>query len=200
VDVAAVPVTFGGAARYNVENALGATAVACALGISDDAIARGLRAFGQADNPRRGELVENAGVRIMLDYGHNPEGVRAVLSLVASLRGHSATGRLFIVAGSAGDRTNHEIDEMCRTIAAARPHRVLLRELAKYMRGRMPGEMPAILKRSLSSHGLPDDAISLAASEVDALRRILSEAKPDDFVLVLVHLDHDEVRSFLAQP
>lgn len=198
IDVAAVPITFGGVARYNVENALGAIAMARALGVGDDAICRGLAGFGSnaADNPRRGTLLEKEGVRIMLDFGHNPEGVRAVLALVNSLRG--GKGRLFVVAGSAGDRTNDEIGRMCMTIAKYSPHRVYLRELAGYMRGRLPGEMPRLFKRSLTANGVTESSIVNAASEAEAVEEILRECQPGDFAVVLVHLDHEEVQRVLS--
>lgn len=201
VETAAIPITFGGAARYNVENALAAVAMAEALGLDRDAIARSLLEFRSSENPRRGVLIERPNdVRVMLDFGHNPEGVRAILSLVDSLRGTDPArrGRLFIVAGSAGDRTNLEIGKMCEAIAAASPFRVFIRELSGYMRGRMPGEIPLLFKRSLSACGLPDEALVTTASEVDALQRFFAEAKPHDFALILVHLDHDEVQRLLT--
>ena len=194
IAVAEIPVTFGGAARYNVENVLTAVALARSLGVATDAIVRALTGFQIADNPRRGELHELHGVRIMLDFGHNPEGVRAVLRLVATLRG---AGRLFVIAGSAGDRTNHEIQEMARAITEAQPHRVLLRELAAYMRGRIPGEVSGIFKHMLEAHGLAPEIVTIAASEVSALEAAMSDARPGDFVLVLIHIEDEAVHAYL---
>src|SRR5262249_30915006 len=131
-----VPITFAARARYNVQNAGGAIAMAWALGMPDDAIVRGLRGFLATDNPRPGHVVERGGVRIMLDFGHNAEGVRAVLELAAALREGSKKdedkGRLFVIAGSAGDRSDHEIAEMGRIISEHAPHRVFLRDLGGY--------------------------------------------------------------------
>lgn len=192
--VDAIPITFGGAARHNVENALVAVALARALGVADDAIARALHGFKTTDNPRRGEIHERAGVRIMLDFGHNPGGVRAVLRLVASLRGE---GKLFVLAGSAGDRTNHEIQEMARAIVEARPHRVLLRELTAYLRGRIPGEVTGIFKHMLEQHGLPPESVTIAPGEVAALEQSMRDARPGDFVLVLIHVEDEAVHAYL---
>jgi UDP-N-acetylmuramyl tripeptide synthase len=196
IDVDAVPVTFGGAARHNVENALGVVAMARALGFDDDAIVTGLRAFSNDDNPGRGNVIERGDVRIMLDFGHNPEGIRSVLHLVASLR--KGRGRLIVVAGSAGDRSDQEIGEMSRAIAAAKADRVLLRDLGGYLRGRLPGDVPRILERALVGYGFPKENIVTVDSEVEALRRARADAQPGDFVLVLVHLDRAEVQAFLA--
>ena len=187
-----VPITFGGAARYNVENALAAVALAQALGFGDDAILRALRGFDPAENPRRGEIATRNGVRVMLDYGHNPAGVRAVLSLVASLRG---SGRLTVVTGAAGDRTNHEIAEMARSIANAKPHRIIVRDLPDYLRGRLPGEVPKLFTRALEGLGMQTETV---ASEVAALETAFEDASEGDFVLVLVLLDRDAVHAYLA--
>lgn len=200
LQVSEVPVTFGGAARYNVENVLGVVATAEALGLANDAIVRGLRGFAMQDNPGRGQVTERQGVTVVLDFGHNPEGVRAVMQLVASLRKRadaSGKGRLTVVTGSPGDRSNQEIEDVARILYEARPDRVLVRELGDYLRGRAPGEVPALYKRSLVERGLPEDAFAIVASEVDALEVAFDGARPGDFVAVLVHLDQVEVQAFL---
>jgi cyanophycin synthetase len=189
-----VPITFGGAARYNVENVAGVVAVAGALGLARDVIARGLRAFAMHDNPGRGQVVEVDGVTVVLDFGHNPEGVRAVMQLVTSMR----KGRLTIVTGSPGDRTDEEIAGVARILHDARPDRVLVRELGGYLRGRAAGDVPALYRRSLLERGLPPEAFAVVESEVDALSLAFDGARAGDIIAVLVHLDHAEVQAFLA--
>src|SRR5262249_22085758 len=120
-----VPLTFGGAARYNVENVLGVVAVARALGLRHDAVTRALGAFGAADNPGRGELVQKGMVRVFLDFAHTPEAVRSALRFVSSLQ----PSRLTVVTGTAGDRSDGEIEEIARAVCEARPVRVFVRDL-----------------------------------------------------------------------
>ncbi len=190
-----VPITFGGAARYNVENALGVVAAARALGLPNDAIARGLRGFDVIDNPRRGELLEHRGVRVLLDFGHNPAGVRAVMRLVAARRG---AGRLTVITGSAGDRSDRDIEAIAEILVRARPDRIFVRELPDYLRGRALGDVPAIFRRAFGALGFPESEFAVAASETDALRRAFADASPGDFVVLLIHVEHDEVRAFLG--
>jgi cyanophycin synthetase len=195
--VSEIPITFRGAARFNVENVLGVVGAALALGLPKDAIARGLLGFGARDNPRRSALVERGGTRIVLDFGHNPEGVRAVMKLVASLRGASK-GRLTVIAGLAGDRADREIHDVARAIHETGPDRVFVRELADYLRGRAPGEVPETFRRAFLALGMPSSAFAVARSEVDALRLALEDAQPTDFVVLLAHLDEEDVRAFLT--
>jgi cyanophycin synthetase len=189
-----VPIAFGGAARYNVENALGVVAAARALGLPDDAIVRALRAFDMKDNPGRGQLVETRGVKVLLDFGHNPAAVRAALGLAQSVR----KGRLVVITGAPGDRTDDEIEDIARAVCEARPHKVFVRELTDYLRGREAGAVPALLRRALFAHGLHEDAFAVAGSEVEALGAALEGAREGDVVALLVHLDRDEVRAFLG--
>jgi UDP-N-acetylmuramyl tripeptide synthase len=197
VRVDEVPITFGGAARYNVENALAVVAAARALGLPDDAITCALRGFDMPDNPGRGQLTETRGVRVFLDFGHNPAAVRAALGLVLALQ-NARPGKLTVITGAPGDRTDEEIEEIARAICEARPHKVVVRELSDYLRGREAGAVPALLRRALVAHGLHDDAFVPANSEVEALAAALEGARDGDLVALLVHLDRDGVRAFLA--
>src|SRR5262249_49543284 len=129
------PLAFGGAADYNVANALGAAALAAALGAGEDAIVAGWRsfAFDAGDNPARGNVAVAGGVRLLLDFGHNPEAVRAALALARSLRGG---GRLAVVTGQPGDRRDDAIRAVAAEIDAAAPDRAFVFELVGYERGR----------------------------------------------------------------
>lgn len=192
-NVADAPITFGGAAAYNIDNVLGAVAMAQAMWIDNAAIVRGLASFTMAENPGRGQLHEKNGVKVLLDFGHNTDGIRAVMALIAKLR--EEKGKLTIIAGSPGDRTNEDLGDMVKAIADARPDRVIVRELPKYLRGRALGEIPAIFERVLTTAGLA--SIELADSEVHALEVALAGASRGDFVALLVHIDQEEVNAYL---
>lgn len=196
VRVDAVPITCGGAAAYNVDNVLACVAMALALGIGDEAIVRGLLAFQLSDNPGRGELSEHRGVRVLLDFGHNAEGIRAVLEWVARLR-QPTPGRLTVIAGAAGDRSNRDFEEVAQVILSANPDRVLLRDLPGYLRGRAPGEVPGLFQSALTSRGVSEARVEIVESEVAGLAAAFEEARPGDLVVVLVHLERAAVHAFL---
>ncbi|MBK9030170.1 MAG: Mur ligase [Myxococcales bacterium] len=191
-----VPLTFGGRAGYNVDNALAAAALATALGLPDAAVVAGLRAFTSSpdDNPGRGNLIDVRGVQVLVDFGHNPAAVRGVIALAASL----CTGRLFVSLGMPGDRPDDELVEVARAIAAARPHQVRVHELPDHQRGRAPTVVPRLLTDAMVAAGLDVDAVRAAAGEVAAVAAALGVAGPGDVVLVLVHLD-DDVYRLLAE-
>ena len=67
------------------------------------------------------------------------------------------------------------------------------------LRGRAPGEIPALLVRACTEAGLAAEASAVAADELAALEALLAVARPGDVVLVLAHLDA-RVAARVAQP
>ncbi len=192
--VADVPITFGGAAAFNVANALGAAASAWGLGVAPDAIAAGLRAFRptEQDNPGRSNLWRLGGVTLMADFAHNPHGVRAVFDFVN--RAHP-TGRRVITLGQAGDRDDEALRALAATIHEGGVHHAILRPLHKYLRGRAEFEVPEVLAAAFRRLGLPDEAVEIAPDELGALDRALAAARPGDLVLLFLTIEREAVRA-----
>lgn len=192
IAVSDVPCAFGGAAAHNVENALAATAAGAALGLPVEALRAGLCALrpSSGDAHGRGLVREHGSVRLLLDFAHNPAGVQAALAFVARIRSAAELrGRLFVLTGAAGDRADDELRGVCAAIAGARPHRVIVRELSSYLRGRAAGEVPARLRHHLVAHGVDNGAISVSADDVAGLAAALDEARPGDTIAMLIHID-----------
>jgi UDP-N-acetylmuramyl tripeptide synthase len=199
VALAQIPITFGARASYNIENVLAASALAAALGFPDEAIVAGLRSFSATadDNPGRGTLVDHHGVSVLLDFGHNPVAIRGVLELARTLLAERDTGALYVTIGMPGDRLDDELRDVAREIAASAPTHVIVREMSTdLLRGRSPGEVPALLSAGLRARGV--ESISFAPNEVDALTQALSKARPGDLVVVLPHVE-PAVDALLAQ-
>jgi UDP-N-acetylmuramyl tripeptide synthase len=193
--VAAMPFALGGAARYNVANALAAGAAALALGIGHDAIRRALERFGRspADNPGRANQIELGGVHIFLDYVHNPHGMTA---LAAALERYPSRRRL-VLLGQAGDRDDAAIRELARAALALHPDRIVLKEMDAYLRGRAPGEVSRVMAAALVEAGVSPEAIVTAPGEVDAVRAALAWAEAGDLLVLGIHQDRRAVMALL---
>ncbi len=83
---------------FNVENALGACAVALMDGNSLDAVANRLGSAPQVSG--RLERVIDKPFRVLIDYAHTPDALERVLQTLQPL----TTGRLIVVFGAGGDR------------------------------------------------------------------------------------------------
>src|SRR3954447_25291825 len=119
-----IPATFGGRARMNVANALAAAAAAWASGAHLHDIRQGLRTFSTSffQAPGRLNLVDVGGVRVIIDYCHNVDGMRQLADFVSRMMvetptkpgrlGAAATGvrsgRAIGVIGIPGDRRDED--------------------------------------------------------------------------------------------
>jgi cyanophycin synthetase len=189
VPVAEVAVALGGLAPHNLRNALAAAAVASACGVSDETVAQVLRTFTSdaLDNPGRGNLLDVGGVTVLLDFGHNAAALGAVLGTLGALRARRPDGaRLLVSIGLPGDRRDDELRATVAALAAARPDAVYVRELHGYLRGRAPGEVPALVRAALATCGA---SLHDVADERAALDAMLAAARPGDLVALLPHLD-----------
>jgi cyanophycin synthetase len=189
IAVADVPITLGGVAQHNVVNALGAVALAHALGIATGAIAEGLRALRVADNPGRANLYRIGGAQVLVDFAHNPHGVRALMEVARRL----PSRRRLLVIGQAGDRGDEDIRDLARATAALRFDRILIKRLGSYSRGRAPGETARLLRAAFLAEGYAARQLGEYETEMGAVRAALKWAGPDDLLLLLAHEDRDAV-------
>lgn len=187
VPIAEVPLSLGGAARHNVENALAAALAARGLGLGTDAIAAGLRGVRSdpRDNPGRSNRFTVGGAQILVDYAHNPDGFARLGELAEAL----APTRRLMLFGQAGDRTEEALDALAAAAAALGCARYVVKPLPGYARGRPPEEVVEMLRQGLCAHGVDPERIEIATGERDGVRRTLAAMRPGDLVLMLVHED-----------
>ena len=124
-----IPATFGGKARMNVANALAAAAAAWASGAHLHDIRQGLRTFTTSffQAPGRLNLLDVGGIRLVIDYCHNVDGMRQLADFVERMMIDSQSkagsigtagkparvGRAIGVIGIPGDR--RDVDAAGRT-------------------------------------------------------------------------------------
>jgi UDP-N-acetylmuramyl tripeptide synthase len=128
---------------------------------------------------------ERDGVRILVDYAHNPEGMQGLLRVANYLR--RPGGRLGTVLGQAGNRQNSEIEALARAVAQFHPDLIVIKEDETYLRGRTPGEVPRLIHAALRSAGLPEAAVPMRPSELEAVHCALDWARPGDVLALPVH-------------
>lgn len=181
----AMPVTAGGTAVYNVANALAASLAASHLGIPAATIADVLRRFGSRAEDNAGRLSHFAfdGIEVLLDYAHNPTGLRGLLA-VARARNPK---RLLLLLGQAGNRDDSAIAALVQSAWESRPDRIIIKELEGYRRGREVGEVPALIDAELRRLGATDEQLMTVLDEVAAVEEALRWARPGDLLVLPVH-------------
>jgi cyanophycin synthetase len=184
IHVTEVPLAVGGAARHNVANCLAAMGLADALGVPVDAIVRAARETTDAANPGRCNIFRIRGASVVVDFAHNPDGVRALQGIPDGL---GCPGRRLVMIGQAGDRGDEAIRQLARATCGLRPDRLLIKEMARYSRGRPEGEVAGILRAAFLASGLAPEHISHVRSEMDGVRQALEWLEPGDIAVLLVH-------------
>jgi cyanophycin synthetase len=185
--VSDMPLSMDGVATYNVANMAGAALAAFLLGIAATTISAVLARFGARleDNPGRMMRFDVRGVKVLIDYAHNADGLRGFLEVADHLR--SGGGRLGLLLGHAGNRTDADIEALARVAAEFRPDLVVVKENEAQLRGRAPGEVPHIIRAELLRLGFPDSAAPVRSSEVEAARSAIDWSRPGDVLALPVH-------------
>ncbi|HEY2916145.1 MAG TPA: cyanophycin synthetase, partial [Candidatus Limnocylindrales bacterium] len=180
----------------NVANALAAAAGAWAAGAHLHDIRQGLRTFTTSffQAPGRLNYVEVGGVRAIIDYCHNVDGMRNLADFVNRLMADGTAGlrtrRAIGVIGMPGDRRDEDM-RAYGALAATAFDEVIVRE-DKNLRGRAPGETATLVVGGIrADRGATDGHVR--ASRVDkildeatAVRTALRRANPGDLVVMCV--------------
>jgi UDP-N-acetylmuramyl tripeptide synthase len=195
--VADMPLTVGGAASYNIANAAAAALAAHAMGCSGEGIAAVLSRFGArvTDNPGRLERWPVKGATVLIDYAHNPAGIAGLLAVAQALRPQ----RVGVLLGQAGNRTDDDIVELARTVATAKPDRIVVKELPAMLRGRALGEVPVRLVNALCEADQDRDTIVRIDDEATAARTLVEWAGAGDVIVLPLHAPtaRESVRAWL---
>ena len=190
-----LPATFGGRARMNVQNALGAAAAAFAAGAPLHDIRQGLRTFATNYylSPGRLNEVDVNGVNVVVDYCHNAPGMRMLGDFVdrvgdslESSHDLARPSRIGVVA-TAGDRRDEDMREL-GTIAADHFDVLVVREDVA-LRGRERGETADLVAEGVRA-GIEGGArcrqVEIVLDEIDAVRHAMARANRGDLLVVCV--------------
>ena len=190
-----IPLTIGGRIGFQVENVLAAAAASWALGLPAEQIRLGLESFSaQMDKvPARFNVFEIAGATVIVDYGHNPSSLSAILTAIESFPAQLRTA----VYSVAGDRRDCDIMRQGELLGGAFD-RVLLYE-DHYLRGRPPGEIIGLLRAGLAAPPAKEmHAFNTWTSAADAALRLV---RPGELLLVQADVVDQAVsylKAFLA--
>ena len=176
-----IPATLDGRAIHNVQNALFAAAITYSMGIKLEDIRHGLRTFATTffQAPGRMNVFDEHPFKVILDYGHNPSAIHAMVDLVERL---DVDGRRLVVLAAPGDRRDEDVREIARLAAGKFEHYYCRRDDG--LRGRGPNEIPEMLADELRAAGVPEEQIDIVPDEQEAIDLALRTAQPGDLLLI----------------
>jgi UDP-N-acetylmuramyl tripeptide synthase len=176
-----IPIAMRGAARYNVANALAASALTWSMGVETADIRRGLESMSQDANPGRGNLYDIDGYRVLVDFAHNPHALQALLETANRLQPR----RKALCFGQAGDRPDELIRELAGIAWDSGLDQVFVSELAKYHRGRAHGDVHGVIRDEMISRGARPEQVAHCEEEIESLDSALAWAEPGDLVIMI---------------
>ena len=179
IELNAMPITLGGVLQFNIENAMAACAGLVGLGMDYCMITKGFKTFklNQDHNSGRFNVYDLDGVKIILDYGHNIEGYKAIFSAINKMKNNKVIG----VIGMPGDRrdeTVESIGELCSQYLDI----ILIKE-DKDRRGRRKGEMAKLLESGVRK-GVNNKSYRVRLDEIDALKEAINISNTGDIIIV----------------
>ncbi len=152
LDIRNAPITIQGTADYQIQNVMAAAAVARAMEIDVQKIAQSLEKFlGSKKNEGRTNLFRVNEGYVLIDYGHNPKAIESVCRMISKW-GMRTTA----IVSFPGDRSDNVI-EACTKIAACGFDRIIIKG-DKNLRGRLEGEVGAMMMRIIAESGGPSDS------------------------------------------
>lgn len=175
-----IGITLGGKLLYNVENAMAACSALVGLGVDYSVIAAGFSTFycNEELNPGRFNMYNLNGTTVILDYGHNIEGYKAVLQGIKAMNFNRYIG----IIGVPGDRLDNNIFDVGR-ISGKYFDYIYIKE-DEDRRGRKKGEVAEILQKGVSSSGFSKKNTEVILSEKEAFLKALDNSRKGDLIIV----------------
>ncbi len=174
-----VPLTYGGKAKFMIQNVLPAVLTAYVNGFTIDDMKVSLETFipSPSQTPGRLNLFEFKNFKILLDYAHNPAGMRALKQFIENL---DATVKVGIIAGL-GDRRVEDNNEM-GSIAAEMFDEIIIRQ-DKRLRGKTEEELIGMLNDGIKMKD-PNKKTTIIPSEHDAIIYAVNNAKDGSLIVL----------------
>jgi len=187
VPVEEVPICFGGSATHNIDNVLAALLAVELTWPGRGDWSRALRQFRSsvADNPGRANILGLNGATVVVDFAHNPDGVRQIAQMLQ----HWPSKRRLMTLGQAGDRSDELLRELALATLGCRADLIILKESLHYLRGRQLGEVTGTLQKNLIELGMAAERIVRTDDEPAAVEIAIAWARPGDLLILLIHDD-----------
>jgi cyanophycin synthetase len=192
-----IPLTYGGKATFMIQNVLAAVLAANIQGISIEDMKAGLETFipSASQTPGRLNLFKFKNFSILLDYAHNPAGMRALQKFTDNLE---ATVKVGIIAG-VGDRREEDTNEI-GSIAAEMFDEIIIRQ-DKRLRGRTEQELIKMLNDGIQMKD-PNKKTTIIPSEKEAITFAVKNAVKGSLIVLCSDVIPDAldlVQSFKEQ-
>ena len=174
-----IPITLGGVLEFNIQNVMAACGALIGMRIDYCMIAKGFKTFKLNENYNLGRfnIYDLNGIKVILDYGHNIEGYRAVLKCLKKIKNKRVIG----VIGIPGDRKDNmalSVGKLCGKYI----DKIYIKE-DRDKRGRKKEEMARLLEKGVLLSG-EKKFYKIILDEKEALKEALKTSLKGDIIVV----------------
>ncbi len=172
-----IPLTFGGKAKFMIQNVLPAILTGYIRGFDLNDIKMAITTFipSPSQTPGRLNMFRFKNFQVLVDYAHNPAGMRALGEFIKNI---DATNKVGIIAGI-GDRRDEDNREM-GGIAAEMFDEVVIRQ-DKNLRGQTEERLISLLKEGIESKNL-NTKITIIPKEEEAIKYAIEKAEENSLI------------------
>jgi cyanophycin synthetase len=173
-----MPITFSGAADFNIANILPAALAAYTQKIHPDHISNALKSFVPSveTTPGRMNAFDFNTFTVIVDYAHNPAGLKAIGPFIQSIPASVKTG---VITG-VGDRRDEDIIALGEQAALIFDEIIIRHD--DDMRGRSEEDVDRLLCQGIQKTA-PSKKIIIADNELESVDMLLQCAVPNALIV-----------------
>ena len=178
--VSNVPITFGGKAEFNIQNALAAVLAAYLRDFKIEDIKLALETFvpSPAQTPGRMNMFQFKNFSVLIDYAHNAHGMQAIGKYLSKI---DATCKVGIVAG-VGDRRDDDTIQLGEEAAKVFDEIIIRQD--KNLRGKADDEIIKLITTGI--HNIdPKKKITVLKKESEAINYAIKNAQKGSFITII---------------
>lgn len=174
-----IPLTYGGKAKFMIQNVLPAVLAAHIKGISFNDIEVALQTFipSPTQTPGRLNLFQFRNFKLLMDYAHNPSGMKALKEFTDEI---DASYKVGIITG-VGDRKKEDMIEVGK-ISAEMFDEVIIRQ-DQHLRGRSADEIIKYLREGIDLHD-PSKKTIVIKDEKEAVIYAIENARKGALIVI----------------
>lgn len=172
-----IPLTFSGRATFNIANILPAVLAAFIQGIKIEDIKVPLETFipSPGQTPGRMNIFKFRNFEVLVDYAHNPHGLRAIGKFLHRTEGSPKIG----IITAAGDRRDEDIIEFGE--AAGNIFDGIIIRHDKNLRGRADDQLTQLLRQGIENTA-PHIPVIVIQDEMEAVKYAIENATPGSHI------------------
>ncbi len=195
--VDSIPASFGGTARFNVSNAMHAVAASYLSGVDIETIQTAMSSFRASyeTTPGRLNCFDELPFRIVVDFAHNPDGMRKICEFVDL---QNVPGRKLVAFAATINRSDEVVRHMGHSIAGHFDFYFCKEHVRAD--GNNSKTVAHLLRQGLIESGVDENQIAVKNRGKDVVFEIFDACKPGDLLVMLMgHVEKHLIPGYIRE-